>query len=555
MNPKKTPRLLFGAGLLYFGLLTSSFAQLNNPVTFQITEIPLPINLTEIKKDEQVTLNFCGLLQSPNRQDILAYCYGNAAKQRTEVEKAWMQLLATNDSKLSWLRDQPFNFAYGMAGSRNFNALDDSHHLIISDMHYGLGSVPLEAKLLSNLEETLNDVIFDPAASSIPPSLKTWIYKKNAGEEYFDPQIVLPMTDGSLFALKLNHVKNKDSIYENYNVIRFDSKGNPVWRTLFREGMTYGVIETADAEQEKLLQKNPNQMPDDQFGIFSFVGIWLMRSSFAEPTLIAKADGQSFTYFGATQYDPTKAPIPGKDSFGTRLHCLSPDGKGKFENFLPNAFFGRDAAVFISSGDVYLVNAPAHPYEVNSQETQIPFTFRLVNKECKITQTNQLNVPILRAQPVKGYKAIDASVMADFAGEILQVKTTASGDIIIVYLEQPNDLGAEDDQLLPYQLNVAIFSKDGNLKAAKAIISTDDPNAWYIHKGSGGDYNFPSQYSISVDLKIQADDHSAFISVFNSVLIDENRGNAGYIENILGQDAVWQGKNYQTLPRFFKVSW
>lgn len=96
MNPKKTPRLLFGAGLLYFGLLTSSFAQLNNPVTFQITEIPLPINLTEIKKDEQVTLNFCGLLQSPNRQDILAYCYGNAAKQRTEVEKAWMQLLATN---------------------------------------------------------------------------------------------------------------------------------------------------------------------------------------------------------------------------------------------------------------------------------------------------------------------------------------------------------------------------------------------------------------------------------------------------------------------------
>lgn len=522
---------------IFYGLLASmlfcvtsshaAMAQSNDPIHFQITEIPLPINVTEVKPGEKLLLSSCGLLQSPNHQDTLAYCYGNVTTSNTQVEKAWIQLLSTQDDTLSWIRNQPFSFVYDTSVGRRLEALDNHHHLINSEQRSGLGYVPLIKKDLSILNRALT---YNTISPQVP------IYQKNSEEEYFDPQSVVLTEGGSLLVLKLDHLKNKDFIYENYMLTQFDSMNKALWQTSVKGGFTYGVIEAYEDQQNRL--KSP---PDENA---SFMGIWLLRSSLAQPRLIANTDGRSFVYFGTSQYDPDKTEAPNEYRLGTKFYCISPDGKSKSENFIPGEFFHSNAAVFSSAGNVLLLQDQSL-----KNKKEFLFNIRTINAECVIDHGKTLILPAL--YPPLPLKNEDGSSVTGFATEILQVKTTASGDIIVVYLEEPNDWDVDQNELFPYQLNIAIFSQEGNLKAAKPIISADYSNAWYIHQGIGGDYFFPSQLTISVDLKINADDHSAFISIFNKSLLDENADR----ENEIGKNATWQGATYQAQPKFFKITW
>ena len=524
---------------VFYGLLagslfcTASFspavAQSTPPTTFQITELPLPVNLTGIQKGEQVTLNFCGLLQSPNLQDILAYCYGNVTTSDTQMEKAWMQLLSTNDNKLSWLRDQPFVFPYDISSGRQLEALDNAHQLINSEQRSGLGYVPLTQKDLSILNRALT---YNAISPQVP------IYKKNSVEEYFDPQSVVLTEGGSLFVLKLDHVANKDTVNENYHLTQFDPMNKPVWQTSFKQGVTAGMIAAVEDQRDRLQLSQPDEKRDSQYEEFIQNGRWLSRSSLAQPTLIVSPKGQSFLYFGATQYDVAQPKAPDENSLGTKLYCVSPDGKSKFEDFIPGEFFSRQAAAFSPEGNILLLD------DANDNKTQIIFNLLVFNPQCALAQK-----PLIQKQQL----IIPIKDQTKFTTEILQVKTTSTGDIIVVYLEKSANMG--EDVLLPYQLNMALFSKDGKLKAAKPIIIADQPAAWYLHPLPPKDYIFPAQRQLSVDLKIGTDDHSAFISIFNPIALDERSKEFGFTENVMGQNALIQGVEYKIQPKFFKITW
>lgn len=524
---------------VFYGLLagslfcTASFspavAQSTPPTTLQITELPLPINLKEIKKDQHVLLTSCGLLQSPNRQDTLAYCYGDVTTSNTQVEKAWMQLLSTNDNKLSGMRTQPFSFAYDASIGKRLEALDNAHQLMASAMHAGLGYIPLDPEILSKL----NDLLSFHSASA-----QTWIYQKNVTEDYFDPKNVVLTEGGSLFVLKLDHLANKDTVNENYHLTQFDPMNKPVWQTSFKQGVTAGMIAAVEDQRDRLQLSQPDEKRDSQYEEFIQDGRWLSRSSLAQPTLIVSPKGQSFLYFGATQYDVAQPKAPDENSLGTKLYCISHDGKSKFEDFIPGEFFSRQAAAFSPEGNILLLD------DANDNKTQIIFNLLVFNPQCALAQK-----PLIQKQQL----IIPIKDQTKFTTEILQVKTTSTGDIIVVYLEKSANMG--EDVLLPYQLNMALFSKDGKLKAAKPIIIADQPAAWYLHPLPPKDYIFPAQRQLSVDLKIGTDDHSAFISIFNPIALDERNKEFGFTENVMGQNALIQGVEYKIQPKFFKITW
>jgi len=504
--------------------------QHNAEIKLQIQELPLPVANEHPEENGLLRLDSCGLKQSPNQQDILAYCYGHLAIQtETGTNSAWLQLLQTQDNKLSWLQKQPTRVAW--SGETKLEGLDDHHRLVVSQPQ-GLSYLILDQAVLSRI--FLTTFIRNPE--------QIWVIQedlKTAGP-YFDPEQIVVTTSKDLFVLALDSKITDYSMADQdfYNVSKFNKTNRLDWQFEFKRGINRAMIAQAEKKMRDLLSApSPDEQVMLSYDTFISNAKWLSNSWLEKPNIFITPKGETFIYHIAAKFDPESAEkVTIENNFRIQLYCISADGKNTYKNSLPYSNY-RHGVVYSPDDTVALIT-----HFPTADNWITVFQAVWINEDCTIKTGYSLLAPLLYSGLSEN--GIFNGLQVDgHDTEFLQAKNTANGDILIVYTEGLPE--SYKGPLFPYQLNIALFSQEGDLKAIAPIITADQPSAWYLHELLA---------NLNVDLVIGADNRSAFISIFNPKPLDD-QNHFGYEDNIFDYTASFQGVEYKPQPKFFKITW